>query len=56
MAKTKTIMVQCKNCHYFKEIRNEHGLCAFDQGLLNREWDRKCNQFKQKYESRNSTQ
>lgn len=56
MAKTKTIMVQCKNCNYFKEKGNEHGLCAFDQGLLNREWDRKCNQFKQKYESRNSTQ
>ena len=44
--KIKTVMVQCKNCIYFK--RNEHGLCAFDQGLLHRDWDRKCNSFKQK--------
>ena len=46
--KNKTVMVQCKNCIYFKEKGNEHGLCAFDQGLLHRDWDRKCNSFKQK--------
>ena len=44
----KQILVKCKDCHWFKEKGNEHGLCAFDQGLLNREWDRKCSIYKTK--------
>jgi len=48
MKAKKVITVQCKDCYWFKEKGNDHGLCAFDQGLLCRDWDRVCGSFKAK--------